>query len=33
MVTSVIDPKGVARFGQFSRVEEYIFTFDLGLKM
>ncbi|MBL9106649.1 MAG: hypothetical protein JNL82_37355 [Myxococcales bacterium] len=30
MVTSVISSKGVARFGQFSRVEEYIFTVRLG---
>lgn len=30
MVTSVISAKGVARFGQFSRVEEYIFTVRLG---
>jgi adenine-specific DNA-methyltransferase len=30
MVTSVISGKGVARFGQFSRVEEYIFTVRLG---
>lgn len=30
MVTSVISGKGVARFGQFSRVEEYIFTLRLG---
>jgi adenine-specific DNA-methyltransferase len=30
MVTSVISSKGVARFGQFSRVEEYIFTLRLG---
>lgn len=30
MVTSVISSKGVARFGQFSRVEEYIYTVRLG---
>src|SRR5699024_11137716 len=30
MVTSVISAKGVARFGQFSRVEEYSFTVRLG---
>lgn len=30
MITSVISSKGVARFGQFSRVEEYIFTVRLG---
>ena len=30
MITSVISAKGVARFGQFSRVEEYIFTVRLG---
>ncbi|MHA7985051.1 site-specific DNA-methyltransferase [Rathayibacter sp. CAU 1779] len=30
MVTSVISAKGVARFGQFSRVEEYIFVVLLG---
>ena len=30
MITSVISGKGVARFGQFSRVEEYIFTVRLG---
>ncbi len=30
MVTTVISAKGVARFGQFSRVEEYIFTVRLG---
>lgn len=30
MVTAVISSKGVARFGQFSRVEEYIFTLRLG---
>ncbi|WP_211485311.1 site-specific DNA-methyltransferase [Corallococcus exiguus] len=30
MVTSVISSKGVARFGQFSRVEEYVFTVRLG---
>lgn len=30
MITSVISSKGVARFGQFSRVEEYIFTLRLG---
>lgn len=30
MVTSVISAKGVARFGQFSRVEEYIFTVRFG---
>ena len=30
MVTSVISAKGVARFGQFSRVEEYIFTVRIG---
>jgi len=30
MVTSVISGKGVARIGQFSRVEEYIFTVRLG---
>ena len=30
MVTSVISSKGVARFGQFSRVEEYIFTLRFG---
>jgi adenine-specific DNA-methyltransferase len=30
MVTSVISGKGVARFGQFSRVEEYIFTLRFG---
>lgn len=30
MITSVVSAKGVARFGQFSRVEEYIFTIRLG---
>ena len=30
MVTTVVSSKGVARFGQFSRVEEYIFTVRLG---
>ncbi|WP_460682403.1 site-specific DNA-methyltransferase [Nesterenkonia populi] len=30
MITSVISAKGVARFGQFSRVEEYIYTVRLG---
>lgn len=30
MVTSVISAKGVARFGQFSRVEEFIFFARLG---
>ncbi|WP_205507529.1 site-specific DNA-methyltransferase [Myxococcus vastator] len=30
MVTSVISSKGVARFGRFSRVEEYVFTVRLG---
>lgn len=30
MITSVISGKGVARFGRFSRVEEYIFTVRLG---
>jgi adenine-specific DNA-methyltransferase len=30
MVTSVISGKGVARFGQFSRVEEYVFTLRIG---
>ncbi len=30
MITSVISSKGVARFGQFSRVEEYIFTLRFG---
>ena len=30
MVTSVISAKGVARFGQFSRVEEYIFFLSFG---
>ncbi|MEV3923440.1 site-specific DNA-methyltransferase [Actinomadura coerulea] len=30
MVTSVISAKGVARFGQFSRVEEYVFTVRFG---
>jgi adenine-specific DNA-methyltransferase len=30
MISSVISSKGVARFGQFSRVEEYIFTVRLG---
>lgn len=30
MVTSVISAKGVTRFGQFSRVEEYIFTVRFG---
>lgn len=30
MITSVISAKGVARFGQFSRVEEYIFTVRFG---
>lgn len=30
MVTSVISAKGVARFGQFSRVEEFIFFVRLG---
>ncbi len=30
MVTSVISSKGVARFGQFSRVEEYIFALRFG---
>ena len=32
MVTSVISAKGVARFGQFSRVEEYVFTIRFGLQ-
>lgn len=32
MVTSVISAKGVARFGQFSRVEEYIYTVRFGLQ-
>ena len=30
MITSVISAKGVARFGQFSRVEEHIFTVRFG---
>ncbi len=30
MITSVISGKGVARFGQFSRVEEYLFTVRFG---
>ena len=30
MVTSVISAKGVARFGQFSRVEEFVFFARLG---
>ena len=30
MVTSVISAKGVARFGQFSRVEEYLFCVRFG---
>ena len=30
MITSVISAKGVVRFGQFSRVEEYIFIIELG---
>lgn len=30
MVTSVVSSKGVARFGQFSRVEEYIYTLRFG---
>jgi len=30
MITSVISAKGVARFGQFSRVEEYVFTVRFG---
>src|SRR5699024_9820288 len=30
MVTSVISAKGVSRFGQFSRVEEFIFSVRLG---
>src|SRR6056297_3660487 len=30
MVTSIISAKGVARAGQFSRVEEYIYTVRLG---
>ena len=30
MVTSVVSSKGVARFGQFSRVEEHIFTLRFG---
>lgn len=30
MVTSVISAKGVTRFGQFARVEEYIFTVRFG---
>jgi len=30
MITSVVSSKGVARFGQFSRVEEYIFTVRMG---
>lgn len=30
MVTSVISAKGVARFGQFSRVEEFIFFVRIG---
>lgn len=30
MVTTVISAKGVARFGQFSRVEEYIYFVRLG---
>ncbi|MEE1381815.1 MAG: DNA methyltransferase [Collinsella aerofaciens] len=30
MVTSVISAKGVARFGQFSRVEEYLFFVRIG---
>ena len=30
MITSVISAKGVARFGQFSRVEEYVFTIRFG---
>jgi adenine-specific DNA-methyltransferase len=32
MITSVISSKGVARFGQFSRVEEYIFTLRFGVQ-
>jgi hypothetical protein len=32
MVTSVISAKGVTRFGQFSRVEEYIFTVRFGVQ-
>lgn len=32
MVTSVISAKGVARFGQFSRVEEYIYTVRFGVQ-
>lgn len=31
MVTSVISAKGVARFGQFSRVEEFIYFVRLGV--
>jgi adenine-specific DNA-methyltransferase len=31
MVTSVISAKGVARFGEFSRVEEFIFFARLGI--
>jgi adenine-specific DNA-methyltransferase len=30
MITSVISGKGVSRFGQFSRVEEYVFTLRIG---
>ncbi|MDD1386612.1 site-specific DNA-methyltransferase [Curtobacterium poinsettiae] len=30
MVTSIISAKGVARFGQFSRVEEYLFVVRFG---
>lgn len=30
MVTSVVSSKGVARFGQFSRVEEYLFFVRIG---
>ncbi len=30
MVTTVISSKGVARFGKFSRVEEYVFTVRFG---
>lgn len=30
MITSVISSKGVARFGQFSRVEEYVYTVRIG---
>ena len=32
MLTSVISAKGVARFGQFSRVEEYIYTVRFGVQ-